>query len=222
MDLKLDGKRVLVTGSSRGIGLKIAQKFSHEGCKVVLNSRAEIPRATIDLAQAYGGVAGDVSSERGARAVVESSLDMLGELDILICNVGSGKSVPPGQENREAWTASFDTNFFSTAFVVQAAAGPLGLTNGVIICISSICGSEVVPGAPVTYSVAKAALNAYIKGISRPLGDQGIRICGISPGNIMFEGSVWDSKVKEDPSRGETVARQGSPVKKVGEFGSSR
>tara|TARA_Y100000589_G_C26773856_1_gene474942 strand:- start:237 stop:614 length:378 start_codon:yes stop_codon:yes gene_type:complete len=71
--------------------------------------------------------------------------------------------------------------------------------SGSIICISSICGLEVINGAPITYSVAKAALNAYVKGISRPLGKDGIRINAIAPGNILFEGSTWQHKLDDNP-----------------------
>ena len=55
-------------------------------------------------------------------------------------------------------------------------------------------------GAPVTYSVAKAALNAYVNAISRPLGQQGIRINAVAPGNILFDGSVWSDKLKHNQS----------------------
>ena len=65
-----------------------------------------------------------------------------------------------------------------------------------IVCVSSICGLEVIPGAPLTYSAAKAALNAYIRGVAVPLGADGVRINGIAPGNILFKGSVWERKLK--------------------------
>jgi len=84
--------------------------------------------------------------------------------------------------------------------MVEAAGEALAATKGSIVCISSICGSEVVSGAPVTYSAAKAALNAYVRGISRPLGKQGIRINAIAPGNILFDGSVWSRNLAKDES----------------------
>ena len=54
-------------------------------------------------------------------------------------------------------------------------------------------------GAPVTYSAAKAALNAFVRGIARPLAQSNIRINGLAPGNVLFDGSVWDKRLKEDP-----------------------
>ena len=59
-------------------------------------------------------------------------------------------------------------------------------------------------------------MNAYIKGISRPLGDEGIRICGISPGNILFEGSVWDLKCKKNPEAVSQMLTQDVPLHKLG------
>ena len=82
--------------------------------------------------------------------------------------------------------------------MVEAAHQALVASKGVIICISSICGVEVIRGAPVTYSVAKAALNAYVRGIARPLGKLGIRINAIAPGNILFDDSVWAHKLEAD------------------------
>src|SRR3989344_3108878 len=128
-------------------------------------------------------VAGDVTRPEEARRIVAEAKAALGRLDILVCNVGSGRSVPPGTESHEEWLRVFAVNSW-----------------GAIVCVSSICGLEVIPGAPVTYSAAKAALNAYVRGISRPLGKLGVRINAVAPGNILFEGSVWSRKLADDTS----------------------
>jgi NAD(P)-dependent dehydrogenase (short-subunit alcohol dehydrogenase family) len=88
---------------------------------------------------------------------------------------------------------------WSTTNAVEAAREPLKNSRGAIVCVSSICGLEVVPGAPVTYSVAKAAINAYTRGMARPLGVDGVRINGVAPGNLLFDGSVWAGKRAADP-----------------------
>ena len=215
MNLNLTGKKVLVTGSSRGIGLQIANAFTLEGCSVVFNSRSLFKPQGPSNSDAYF-VSGDVSNEIGAKSVIDEAASILDGLDIVICNVGSGRSVPPGQENQEAWTASFDINFYSTIYTIQAARSFLKASRGVIICISSICGTEIIPGAPVTYSVSKAALNAYVKGISRPFGEEGIRICAVAPGNIIFEGSIWDKKLKSNSMAVNQMLKNEVPLNKLG------
>ena len=188
MNLNLEGKKVLVTGSSRGIGLQIARQFSLEGCRVALNGRNIISLEVVDAVPESVSVIGDVSNELGAKKVIEESVQKLGGLDIVICNVGSGLSVKPGQENIQAWKNAFDINFYSTTCIVEAAKKHLKSSAGVVVCISSICGNEVIPGAPVTYSVAKAALNAY----------------------------VWDSKIQENPGAVTAMLDKDVPLKKLG------
>jgi NAD(P)-dependent dehydrogenase (short-subunit alcohol dehydrogenase family) len=65
--------------------------------------------------------------------------------------------------------------------------------------VSSICGVETLPDAPVTYSAAKSALNAYVRGLARPLGRHGVRINAVAPGNILFEGGSWAKRRADDP-----------------------
>jgi NAD(P)-dependent dehydrogenase (short-subunit alcohol dehydrogenase family) len=219
MELELSGKRALVTGSSRGIGRAIAKILYGEGCRLAMNARgaADLTLAAADLPGA-AIVTGDVSKPDDAMRVVTEAIGALGGLDILVCNVGSGQSVPPGSETHEEWQRVFALNLWSTTNTVEAAREALQISRGAVVCVSSICGFEVVAGAPVTYSAAKAALHAYIRGIARPLGKHGIRINAVAPGNILFEGSVWSRKLIEDSAgvqamieRDVALARLGAP-----------
>lgn len=219
MELDLSGKTALVTGSSRGIGRAIAEALQAEGCRVALNARstAGLEAAARELGSA-AAVAGDVTRADEARQVVDEAISVLGQLDILVCNVGSGRSVAPGNETPEEWQRVFALNLWSTTNTVEAARSALVSSRGVVVCISSICGLEVIPGAPVTYSAAKAALHAYVRGIARPLGAQGVRINAIAPGNILFEGSVWEREMAENAAgvqqmlqRDVALARLGIP-----------
>lgn len=199
MQLELAGKAVLVTGSSRGIGHAIAEMLHAEGCLVALNGRsaADVSIAASGLAGAIG-IVGDVTQPEEARRIVKEASAAMGGLDILVCNVGGGRSVPPGEETYAEWQRVFALNLWSTTNTVEAAREALSTSKGAIVCVSSICGLEVIPGAPVTYSATKAALHAYVRGIARPLGKLGIRINAIAPGNILFEGSVWSRKLQEN------------------------
>ena len=220
MQLDLTEKVALVTGSSKGIGLSIAQTLHSEGCRVALNARnaKDLGTAAGKLAGSIG-VLGDVTQPPEAQQIINEVISIFGRLDILICNVGSGRSVPPGKETAEEWQRVFALNLWSTTNIVEAARDALFASKGVIVCISSICGLEVIPGAPVTYSSAKAALHAYVRGIARPFGIQGVRINAITPGNILFDGSVWSRKLVEDgPGVHDMLAKNvalgslGSPV----------
>jgi len=219
MQLDLSEKVVLVTGSSKGIGWAIAQTLHAEGCRVALNGRngSDLTAATTQLKGSIG-VLGDVTVPVDAQRIVAEVHGIFGRLDILVCNVGNGRSVPPGTETAEEWKRMFALNLWSTTNVVEAARDALAASKGVIVCISSICGLEMIPAAPVTYSAAKAALHAYVRGIARPLGKQGVRINAVAPGNILFEGSVWSHKLTEDAAAVQSMlegdvslARMGTP-----------
>jgi 3-oxoacyl-[acyl-carrier protein] reductase len=217
MELELSGKRALVTGSSRGIGRAIAEALHAEGCLVAVNARNSNELQTCATAiGAAAAIAGDVADAGQARRVANEAVLALGGLDILVCNVGSGRSVLPGDETQEEWQRVFAINLWSTTNTVEAAREELAAARGVIVCVSSICGLEVVPGAPVTYSAAKAALHAYVRGIARPLGKMGVRINAVAPGNILFEGSVWSRKLTEDAGAVNTVLERDVALARFG------
>jgi len=217
MDLQLAGKTTLITGSSRGIGLAIASALHAEGCKVVLNSRSEsdLTAAVASLPGALAAV-GDMADPIGAQGVVSHAMAQLGKLDVLVCNVGGGRSVSPGQETAAEWQRVFALNLWSATNTIEAAREALAMSRGSIVCISSICGLEVVPGAPVTYSAAKAALHAYVRGVARPFGQEGIRINAVAPGNILFDGSVWSRKLSEDAKSVQDMLSSNVALSKLG------
>ncbi|WP_199324651.1 SDR family oxidoreductase [Phormidium sp. FACHB-1136] len=207
----------MVTGASRGIGLAIATALHREGCSVALNARQLNPlyQACSQLPGSLP-IVGDVSCFPEAQKVVAEVIAAWGRLDILICNVGSGQSVSPGTETPDEWQRVFALNLWSATNMVSAATEALVLTQGSIVCISSICGLEVIPGAPVTYSAAKAALNAYVRGIARPLGQKGVRINAIAPGNILCDGSVWARRLQEDAAAVTSMLNRDVALRRLG------
>ena len=201
MDLQLNDKVALVTGSSRGIGKAIAFTLFEEGCKIVLNGRNQtlLKKTSQSFSNSTKFIVADITKPSQCKKLIKKIIHLYGRLDILVCNVGNGKSVQPGKETSEEWKKMFEINLQSTTNIIEASKNELSLTNGSIICISSIAGLNVI-GAPIPYSVMKSALNAYVKCAARPLGEKNIRINAIAPGNIMFEGSVWEKKKMENPS----------------------
>ena len=217
MNLQLSGKTVLVTGSSKGIGKSIAKAFYNEGCNLVLNGRdeANILQTIKEFPERTSYFTGDVTIPATCISLVKKVIEDWGKLDILVCNVGSGKSVPQGDETFEEWNRVFLLNFFSTTNMIEAAKNELKKTHGKIVCISSIAGIENTK-APLTYSVAKSALNTYVKGISQVLAKDDIRINAIAPGNILFKDSVWDKKFKENPKFVEELLQKEVALNRLG------
>ncbi|MDJ0691160.1 MAG: SDR family NAD(P)-dependent oxidoreductase [Xenococcaceae cyanobacterium MO_188.B32] len=217
MDLGLTGKTVLVTGSGRGIGLAVAKVLHQEGCYVALNARHETEIANIaaNWVERVSFHVADVTQPQECQLLIDAVERKWGGLDLLVCNVGSGASVPPGQESLEEWHRVINLNLFATTNMVETARKLLVASGGAIVCISSICGLETL-GAPVTYSAAKSALNSYVKGIARPLAKQGIRINAIAPGNILAVGGTWERKLKENPVAVETMLEREVALKRLG------
>lgn len=213
---------VLVTGSSRGIGRSIAEGFLQEGATVVLNARGAeaLDRTCGELRERWGGdrvsaLRGDVADEAQMGNVVKSVREQFGHLDVLVCNAGGGRSVPPLEEDASEWERLLRANLLSAAIGIKTAAPLLANRAGAIVVISSIAGIEAL-GAPATYTAAKAALNAYVKSVSGALALQQTRINAICPGNILFDDSVWQRKMREDPQGTTAMLERDVPMRRFG------
>lgn len=205
MNLELANKVALVTGASSGIGFTIARQLADEGCTVVLNGRnIERLRVAQNKLPGTSVVAADVRDAQACQALIKETLQLYGRLDILVCNVGSGTSMPPGTETPDEWRRVLDTNLHTATQTIWAATEALTASRGSIVCISSICGIEAL-GCPIPYAASKAALESYVRTAARVFGPQGVRINSIAPGNILFPGSVWERKLKENKPSVETM-----------------
>lgn len=208
MKLNLENKVAIVTGSTRGIGLAIGKNLQEENCTVVFNGRKNFSKNS-------NYIKADVTKKNECKKLIRKTIKKFGKLDILICNVGSGKSVISGQETQSDWEKMLLINFHSTTNIINSAENELEKTKGTIVCISSIAGIETTT-APITYAVSKSALNSYVKISSKRLAEKGIRINAIAPGNIMFSGSTWDEKKKQNPSKIKKMLIENVAMKRFG------
>ena len=202
MKLGLKGKRVLVTGSSKGIGYAIAERFLLERAKVYITSRSKL-----NLLKSSEKIAA-LGLENNANFVKtdfrkSSSVDNLKKilmknekgLDILIVNIGDGSGSKRELIEEKYWNQSWDINFKTAINAVQKFLPLLNKSKGTILFISSIAGKETI-GAPIAYATAKSALSTFSKNLSRI--NNNIRVNTIAPGNIYFEGGSWDKKIKKN------------------------
>lgn len=215
MNLELAGRRALVTGSSRGIGLVIAQALAHEGCHVTLHGR-DVPRleeATRRI-PASDWIRADLTAPDGPAHLIDAYAARHGTLNALVCNVGNGRSKPGLLETDADWELQLHTNLLAATATCRAAI-PLMPAGSSIVCISSICGRSAL-GCPLAYGSSKAALDHYVRGAARHLGAKGIRINAVSPGNILFPGSTWEAKQRENPDAVTAMLRSEVPLGRFG------
>ncbi len=200
---------VFVSGSTRGIGKAIADRFIDEGYIVIQNSRSKLKNNNLLGAE---HIVGDVTNYNSCLEIIEFIKARYKRLDVLVCNVGRGTDLDANILPVARWSHFLSSNLLSCTFLVDSALQLLMESKGNVVAVSSICGEGVVKGAPVEYSVAKAALNMYIKSMAVKHGASGIRFNAVSPGNVMFEGSSWQIKVKKNKMQVSKFISENVPI----------
>lgn len=187
MDLELQGKVVLVTGGSKGIGQACAQAFAREGAKVAIVSRdlANLEAARSELA-ADGAqiltIAADLRDPEAAAHAVAQTEAALGPVDILINSAGAAKRHPPESLDAQAWRDAMDAKFFTYIHAMQAVLpGMAERASGAIVNIIGI-GGRVASPVHLPGGSANAALMLASAGLANAWGHKGIRINAINPG----------------------------------------
>jgi len=196
------GKRVLVTGGSKGIGLGIARYFAEAGAKVAICGRKE---ANLVKAREQLGEVVTLAAHLGKAEEVEQLFSTVqttfGSLDILVNNMGMNIFTPFTVEaDIGLWDKIMEGNLKS-AFLCCRQAFPLMKTNGgVIVNLSSIAGHRAAPGMGI-YGIAKAGLNMLTKVLAKELASYRIRVNAVAPGMVEtdFSKPFWgnDDILKE-------------------------
>lgn len=192
MDLKLKGRKALITGGTKGIGRAVAATLAAEGCNVAICARnADQVAAAVEALRAKGitacGQSVDVSDGGALQAWVAESAETLGGIDCLVSNVSGGNA--PGEAG---WRANFEHDVLGAVRLVEAAMPHLENSDNASVClISSTAALEKFISAGA-YNAMKAAVIQYAGALAQDLGGKGIRVNAISPGPIMIEGGSWD------------------------------
>lgn len=177
---ELSGKRVLVTGGTKGIGKAIANRLVEAGANVIVTARTMPDH--IKSAEFF--IQADVSTTEGTDKIINEIMARFGGVDILINNVG-GSSSPAGGvlvQSDEDWYKTFNANLFSAVRLDRGLLpAMIKQTSGVIVHITSI--QRRLPGEmTMAYSAAKAALTNYSKCLATQMGTNGIRVNTVAPG----------------------------------------
>jgi NAD(P)-dependent dehydrogenase (short-subunit alcohol dehydrogenase family) len=186
MDLGLQGKRALVTGSTTGIGLAIAKRLAAEGATVWINGRStdRVRAALKEIPGDAEGVAADLVTDEGAAFLFAA----LPELDILVNNLGIFENRPFLEIDDQDWRRFFETNVMTGVRMTRHyLPGMVERRWGRILFISSESGVHI-PDEMVHYGVTKAAQIALARGIAETVKGSGVTVNSLLPGPTMTEG----------------------------------
>tara|TARA_R110002110_G_scaffold165930_19_gene366384 strand:+ start:2203 stop:2991 length:789 start_codon:yes stop_codon:yes gene_type:complete len=212
MDLELKGKHVFVAGASRGIGFGISRAFAAEGAKVTMTARGvEALDAAYNTLIAEGArpedlftAAGDMTASKDIAAALDAAESKLGPLHCAVANVGLSRAPLGFDVSDEDWEADMKQNLFGAVYLAREAVRRILVRPATerehanIILISSIAGVDAI-GAALTYAASKGGINHFTRQLAKFTGKENLRVNAIAPGNILFEGGVWEKNTTERP-----------------------
>ncbi len=205
MDLGLKGKRILVTGGTRGIGAAIVDCFLEEGAVVAFCSRNQQEvDARLNALKAKGytvfGTACDVADAGSYIGWINSSVEQMGGLDVFVPNVSGGANA-----GEEGWKTAFDVDLMATVRGCDAVVPHLAQSKGAITVIASIAGLEAA-GGPSPYNTVKTALITYASQLGEIAAPHGVRVNSISPGPVHVDDGFWGNVQRTQPEMYQAVA----------------
>jgi NAD(P)-dependent dehydrogenase (short-subunit alcohol dehydrogenase family) len=218
MQFDFAGKRVLVTGGTRGIGRSAVEAFLDAGARVAVNGRTaeSTARAVAELGNPERVVAapGDVSTASACEAVVAAAIEGLGGLDVLVNNAGIGVDARIEDTDEAFWDATLDTNLKGTFFCSRAALEALRATRGNIVNISSdagLVGSQTL----VAYCASKGGVVNMSRAMAVELAPQ-VRVNCVCPGYVDTDMVRRDGIDKaDDPAAEEQALIDFAPLKRI-------
>jgi NAD(P)-dependent dehydrogenase (short-subunit alcohol dehydrogenase family) len=205
VDLGLEGKRCLVTGSTGGIGLEVVRQLAHEGARVVSVGRREAPGAG-EVAH----VTADLSRAGEPEKAVNQARGALGGLDVLVNNVGVARHARFEDVPDEEWDAYWQLNVMSYVRATRAALPHLREGGGAIVNVSSTAGKRPSTGMP-HYSVTKAAVLSLSRLVADLYAKDGVRCNAVTPGPTATDAWLGEGGLAEQQGeRDEVLAKVGA------------
>jgi NAD(P)-dependent dehydrogenase (short-subunit alcohol dehydrogenase family) len=205
MDLQLQGKHVLVTGGSRGIGLACAREFLAEGCRVSLvgRDRARMEQACSALGQTADAVAGfcaDLTDAAEALRLVEQVESGRGPIDVLVNSAGAARRTPFHELDARAWHDAMQAKFFTYVHVMDPVVKRMGARGaGAIVNVIGM-GGKVAATTHLAGGAANAALMLATAGLAAAWGPKGVRVNAVNPAltatDRLAEGLAADARLR--------------------------
>ncbi len=207
MNVRLENQVAVITGSTKGIGRVIADRFVKDGAAVVITARTEedVKRTTTSIRAAGGralGVCGDISDPAQAEMLIRRTIEEFGKIDVLVNNAAVFYELDFTRCSLEEWKNGFELNFYGALNCAHGVVRSM-IKNGVrgrIINISSAVGFQVGNPHVSFYSVAKAAMDHLTRSLAVELAPYGILVNSIAPGFIADTGGAVVGGVKDDES----------------------
>ena len=194
------GKRVLVSGGTKGLGRATVDRFLAGGAQVITSARG-----AVELIDGVEFVQADLTTAEGGEAVARAALDRLGGIDIL-AHVLGGSTTPGGgfvALTDDHWLSELNLNLIAAVRLDRLLIPQMiERGSGAVVHVTSIQSVLPLPDATTAYASAKAALRTYSKSISKELGPRGVRVNTVSPGWIMTEGTDVFLKRIQDANGG--------------------
>lgn len=213
MEFKFNNKNILVCGSTYGIGHDIAKGFINDGANVIFTGRTMSRLSYIKKKYKKSlSVKCDFSNNTDILLLKNAILKKYRKIDSIVFNVGFGKSKIDFEESIDDWINLININLIYAVRSVKILSPILKKNNkSTIVFISSICGLESTT-APLSYSSSKSALNLFSKNLSNIYIKDKIRVNCVSPGNVLFRGSTWDIKLKNNKKEVLRMISQNVPI----------